>query len=109
MEFENWGPVDFECFPAVEGVAWKTHFGGYRKKDGQFMDFFAYSFIRTNEFGQITHWETHVNSSYNDFPDAAIGEHGPYNDADLYMAAVMKKLKSAGIALMALMHASRKI
>ncbi|MCR5295526.1 MAG: hypothetical protein K6E30_10230 [Lachnospiraceae bacterium] len=40
---------------------------------------------------------------------AAIGEHGPYNDAALYMAAVMKKLKSAGIDLAALMRAERRI
>ena len=50
-----------------------------------------------------------VNSGYNDFLDIAIGEHGPYQDADLYMAAVMKKLRSAGIDLAALMHDSRKI
>lgn len=50
-----------------------------------------------------------MNAAYNDFLDVAIGEHGPYNDADLYMAAVMKKLKSAGIDLAALMHESRKI
>ena len=43
------------------------------------MDFFAYSFIRTNEYGEITHWETHVNPAYNDFLDVAIGEHGPYD------------------------------
>lgn len=57
IEFRDWAPVDFECFPAVNGVAWKTHFGGYRKSDGVFMDFFAYSYIRTNEYGEITHWE----------------------------------------------------
>ena len=85
------------------------NFGAKRKKDGVFMDFFAYSFVRTNEYGEITHWETHVNSCYNDFLDIAIAEHGPYQDADLYMAAVMKKLKSAGIDLAALMHDSRKI
>ena len=33
IEFREWAPVDFECFPAVNGVAWKTHFGGYRKSD----------------------------------------------------------------------------
>lgn len=69
------------------------------------MDFFAYSYVRTNEYGEITHWETHVNSDYNDFLDVAIGEHGPYrNGADAYMMAVMKKLASAGIDLAALMH-----
>ena len=101
VEFEDWGPIDFESFPSVEGVAWKTHFGAKRRRDGVFMDFFAYSFIRTNEYGEITHWETHVNSGYKKemagFLDVAIGEHGPYNDANIYMAAVMKKLKSAGL------------
>ena len=92
-------------FPAVDGVAWKTHFGGHRKSDDVFMDFFAYSYIRSNEYGEITHWETHVNSDYNDFLDVAIGEHGPYRDsADRYMQAVSKKLLSAGIDLRALMH-----
>ncbi len=103
VEFNNWGPIDFEVFPSADGAAWKTHFGGYRKNDGVFMDFFAYSYIRTNEFGQITHWETHVNSDYNDFLDVAIGEHGPYKQgSDAYMAAVMKKLASAGIDIAAL-------
>jgi hypothetical protein len=50
-----------------------------------------------------------VNAAYNDFLDAAIGEHGPYDDADKYMAAVMKKLGSAGIDLAALMHKERRI
>lgn len=69
------------------------------------MDFFAYSYIRTNEYGEITHWETHVNSDYNDFLDVAIGEHGPYrNGSDAYMEAVTRKLKSAGIDLAALAH-----
>ncbi len=105
IEFSDWGPVDFECFPSIEGVAWKTHFGGHRRKDGVFMDFFAYSYIRTNEYGEITHWETHVNSDYNDFLDVAIGEHGPYrNGSDAYMEAVTRKLKSAGIDLAALAH-----
>ncbi len=50
-----------------------------------------------------------MNAAYNDFLDVAIGEHGPYDDANRYMAAVMKKLQSAGIDLAALMHQSRKI
>ena len=69
------------------------------------MDFFAYSYIKTNEYGEITHWETHVNSDYNDFLDVAIGEHGPYkNGTDEYMAAVMRKLKSAGIDIASVVH-----
>ncbi len=73
------------------------------------MDFFAYSYIHADEYGRIIYWETHVNSDYNDFLDAAIGEHGPYkNGADAYMAAVMKKLQSAGIDLAELMKHSRQ-
>ena len=74
-------------------------------KDDVFMDFFAYSYIHTNEYGEITHWETHVNSDYNDFLDVAIGEHGPYKEsADDYMRAVMLKLASGGIDLQSIMH-----
>ena len=109
VEFDDWRPLDFECFPGIEGVTWKTHFGATRKRDGVFMDFFAYSFVRSNEYGEITHWETHVNAAYNDFLDIAIGEHGPYDDADRYMAALVKKLASAGIDLAQIMHATRKI
>lgn len=109
VEFDNWAPVDFEAFPSVEEVAWKTHFGGYRKKDGQFMDFFAYSFIRSNEYGEITHWETHVNANYNDFLDVETENTVRITMQMFYMAAVMKKLASAGIDLAALMHKERKI
>lgn len=104
IEFSDWGPVGFESFPSIHGVAWKTHFGGHRRSDGVFMDFFAYSYIRTNEYGEIAHWETHVNGDYNDFLQVAIGDHGPYrNGADVYMEAVMKKLASAGIDIRKLM------
>ena len=69
------------------------------------MDFFDFSYIKTNKYGEITHWETYVNSDYNDFQDVAIGEHGPYkNGADAYMKAVTKKLMSAGIDIKALAH-----
>ena len=61
--------------------------------------------FKTNEYGEITHWETHVNSDYNDFLDVAIGEHGPYkNGASDYMKAVKKKLISAGIDFSAFAH-----
>ena len=109
VEFKDWGPVDFECFPSIEGVAWKTHFGGHRKKDDVFMDFFDYSYIKTNEYGEITHWETHVNSDYNDFLDVAIGVHGPFkNGSGPYMKAVANKLISAGIDISALAHKKKQ-
>ena len=109
VEFKDWGPIDFECFPSIEGVAWKTHFGGHRKKDNEFMDFFAYSYIKTNEYGEITHWETHVNSDYNDFLDVAIGVHGPFkNGSGPYMKAVTNKLMSAGIDISAFAHKKKQ-
>ena len=105
IEFKDWKPVDFECFPSFDGVAWKTRFGARRRKDDVFMDFYVYSFVRTNDYGEITHWETHVNSDYSDFLQVAIGEHGPYrNGSDAYIQAVTRKLQSAGIDLSALMH-----
>lgn len=105
VEFKDWGPLDFECFPTPDGVAWKSHFGGHRRRDNVLMDFFAYSFLHINEYGEITHWETHVNPDYNDFLDVAIGAHGPFkNGAHEYMAAVVKKLESAGIDLKSLQH-----
>lgn len=105
IEFADWAPLDFECFPCVEGCAWKSHFGGHRRDNGEFMDFFAYSYIHTNEYGEITHWETHVNSDFSDFLQVAIGDHGPYkNGADVYMAAVVKKLASAGIDIRKIKH-----
>ncbi len=105
IEFPDWAPVDFEVYPSVDGVAWKTHFAGHQKDTGKYMDFFAYSYANTNEYGEITHWETHVNSDYNDFLDAAIGTHGPFkNGSGPYMQAVYQKIKSAGIDMSDLKH-----
>jgi hypothetical protein len=104
IEFPDWGMLDFEYWPAVNGCAWKSHMGGHRKSDGKFMDFYAYSFLKTNEYGEITHWETHTNDAYDTFLDVAIDSHGPYlNDKD-YMNAVMKKLKAAGVDLSKIKH-----
>ncbi len=105
-EFNNWGPLDFNYWATPSGVAWKTHFGGYRKSDGVMMDFFAYSYLDVNDYGEITHWETHVNSAYDRFLDVAIGTHGPFPGPDAYMAAVNKKLNAAGIDFLSVIHKS---
>lgn len=105
IEFPDWAPVNFKCWPSENGVAWKTEFGGHKKSTGEYMSFFVYSYIDTNEKGEITHWETHVNSDYNSFLDAAIGVHGPFkNGSKEYMQAVYAKLKSAGVDLSKLKH-----
>lgn len=104
VEFNDWGPLDFDYWATPEGVAWKTHFGGYRKNDGVMMEFFAYSYLDVNDYGEITHWETHVNSDYDRFLDIAIGTHGPFSDSNAYMEAVSKKLNAAGMDLSSVIH-----
>lgn len=68
------------------------------------MEFFSYSYIRINDYGEITHWETHVNKQYDDFLDVAIGAHGPFKGEVEYMEVVCRKLKSAGIDLEKIKH-----
>lgn len=95
----DWAPLGFECWPSEDGFAMKTHFGGHNK-DGVLVDFYAYGFVRTNELGEITHWETHVSPEYNDFLDIVIGIHGPFKQGtEPYMRALSIKLKEAGVKL----------
>lgn len=97
ITFPDWGPLDFRCWPSDKGFVMQTHFGGHDKA-GKLWDFFAYGFVETNEAGEITRWETHVSPEYNDFLDQAIGIHGPFKQgSEVYMEAVAKKLKEAGI------------
>lgn len=97
VNFPDWGPLEFECWPSTDGFAMKTLFGGH-DRDGKLMTFHAYGFVKTNEKYEITRWETHVSPEYNDFLDAAIGVHGPFtNGAEPYMEAVAQKLAEAGI------------
>ncbi|MCR5546501.1 MAG: hypothetical protein K6F30_08515 [Lachnospiraceae bacterium] len=74
-----------------------SSFGGHTP-DGELKDFYAYGFVETNEYGEITRWETHVSPEYNNFLDLTIGVHGPFKDGpEAYMKAVMAKLTTAGI------------
>ena len=98
ITFPDWGPLDFKCWPSDNGFVMQTHFGGH-DEDGKLWDFYAYGFIETNRFGEITRWETHVSPEYNDFLDRAIGIHGPFkNGPEPYMEAVAKKQREAGTA-----------
>ncbi len=95
----DWAPLSFECWPSDNGFVMQTHFGGH-KKDGALVDFYAYGFVKTNESGEITRWETHVSPEYNDFLDVTIGIHGPFkNGPEPYMEALAKRLKEAGVDL----------
>jgi len=62
------------------------------------MDFFTYSYIKTNKYGEIIHWKTHVNSDCNDFLVKLIDEHGPNKNGEgPYMKSFTNKLISSGI------------
>lgn len=98
VRFDNWGPVEFQCWPSDAGFAMKSYFVGNRRSDGVAMGFHAYGFIDTDEQCRITHWETHVSREYDDFLDVAIGVHGPFNgQAEHYMSALAATLAQAGV------------
>lgn len=99
VTLQDWAPLSFECWPSDIGFTMQTHFGGH-KKDGTLVDFYAYGFVKTNDKGEITRWETHVSPEYNDFLDVVIGVHGPFkNGAEPYMEALSAKLKEAGVKI----------
>ncbi|KAK8881655.1 hypothetical protein M9Y10_004414 [Tritrichomonas musculus] len=64
--------LDFDYWAAVDGAAWKSRMEGHRKDNGELMDFLSYRYIRTNEYGKITHWETHDNADFDNFLQVAI-------------------------------------
>ncbi len=100
LKFPDWGPAEFKCWPSDNGFVMKTLFEGHTK-DGIKMSFYSYGFVETNDKGEITRWETHVSEDYNRFLDIALGVHGPFinNGSDLYMKALAKALKEAGVSL----------
>jgi len=100
LKFPDWGPVEFKCWPSNNGFVMKTLFEGHTQDDIK-ISFYSYGFVETNDYGEITRWETHVSEDYNKFLDIAIGVHGPFinNDSDLYMEALARTLKEAGFYL----------
>jgi hypothetical protein len=100
LKFADWGPEEFKCWPSDNGFVMKTLFVGHTK-DGTRMSFFAYGFVETNDQGEITRWETHVNGDdYGPFLDVAIGVHGPFlESAAPYMEALTRTLKAAGVTM----------
>lgn len=96
IKFPDWGPVEFKCWPAENGFVMKNLFQGHTR-DGKAMRFFVYSFVETNEKGEISHWETHVNGEeYSPFLDVAIGARGPFLEGtSQYLAALTQTLAEA--------------
>lgn len=97
VRFPDWGPVSFECWPADNGFVMKFRWEGTTKQ-GRKMGFYSYSFVVTNEYGEVTRWETHVNKEYDDFLDVAIGEHGPYADHRPYIETLRRVCREGGLS-----------
>lgn len=98
LKFPDWKPLDFKYWPADNGFVMKTRWEGHTK-EGTKMGFFSYSFVETNDQGEITRWETHVNEEYSPFLDVAIGVHGPFRNRSEYMDALSRRLKEAGVSV----------
>lgn len=98
LTFPDWKPTDFKYWPADNGFVMKTRWQGHTK-DGVAMGFYSYSFVETNDRGQVAHWETHVNDEYSAFLDIAIGTHGPFHGTSEYVDALQRCLDQAGVTV----------
>ena len=98
--FPDWAPADFKYWPAENGFVMKTRWEGHTKKDGRKMGFYSYGFVETNDKGEITRWETHVNEEYGDFLEVAIGVRGPFlGNHTPYLEALARVLKENGVSM----------
>ena len=85
--------------PADNGFVMKTRWQGTNSDTGAVMGFYSYSFVDTDDDGQVTRWETHVNSEYSDFLDVAIGVHGPFHGTHEYTDALERRLAEEGVTV----------
>ncbi len=97
LTFADWKPADFRYWPSDRGFVMKTRWEGHME-DGTAMGFYSYSFVDTNDRGEVARWETHVNDEYSAFLDVAIGVHGPFRGHTEYVDALRRRLEQAGVA-----------
>ncbi len=99
LTFPDWKPANFKYWPADNGFVMKTRWEGHTK-DGKKMGFYSYGFVETNDQGEVTRWETHVNEEYGNFLEVAIGVRGPFlGNHTPYLEALSRKLKEAGVSI----------
>ena len=98
LSFPDWKPAGFDYWPADNGLVMKTRWEGHTAA-GVKMGFYSYSFITTNEAGELIRWETHVNDEYNAFLDVALGVHGPFHGTGEYLDALERTLAAAGVTV----------
>jgi hypothetical protein len=98
LTFPDWKPADFKYWPADNGFVMKTRWEGHTK-DGTKMGFYSYSFVETNDKGEVSRWETHVNDEYSPFLQVAIGVSGPFHGTGEYVQALERCLQEAGVSV----------
>lgn len=98
LTFPDWKPADFKYWPADNGFVMKTRWEGHMQ-DGTGMGFYSYSFVETNDKGEVTRWETHVNDEYSPFLEVAIGVSGPFHGTTAYVDALHRCLDKAGVSV----------
>jgi hypothetical protein len=95
-KFPDWGPVEFMCWPSDVGFSMRTKFEG-TAENGTKMSFWACDFILTNEKGEVTRMETHVNGEdFGPVSELAVGVRGPFTDMYVYWEALHKRLVELG-------------
>ena len=99
VEFPDWKPVDYKCWPAENGFVMRYRWQGTSQTTGKVMGFYSISFVDTNDEGQIVHWSTYVNDEeYGPFLELAIGRRGPFQ-GDEYMQSLAAHFEKHGLSL----------
>lgn len=98
LVYPDWKIVDCQIWVADDGFVMKNKWVGH-KKDGTQMGYYSHTFVRTNEQGQITRWETHVDENFGPFIENVIGFRGPFPTQSSYMDGIVNALKKAGVAV----------
>jgi hypothetical protein len=89
-QLPDFGPVEFMCFPSEQGFMTRTLFVGHTR-GGKRMSFYALDVVLTNEAGQITRWETFVDSAeFGDILELCTGVRGPFKDFHQYRQALTR-------------------
>ncbi len=98
LVYPDWKVVDCQIWAATDGFVMKNKWVG-NKADGTSATYYSYTFARTNEAGQITRWETHVDENFGPFIETVIGIRGPFREQHQYMDAIARVLEKAGVSV----------
>jgi len=88
----DWRNVEFLAFPSDIGFAFRARMEGHTK-DGTKYSFHACDFVLTNEKGEITRWETHMDDNeFGPVVELLTGQRGPFKGFDVYWKALADQL-----------------